>query len=145
MAQEGRVRKMAYNYYPNTYQAYPQYPTQPNAYPTQMNVGASQPNANQNNNLIWVQGEAGAKSYLVAPNQTVQLWDSEAPVIYLKSADQMGIPSMRIIDYTFRDNAPKSKEIFDVEAFATKDDVDSLKAEIEALRAKFEVKEGAKK
>lgn len=137
---------MAYNnYFPTGYQPVQYVPTQSNAYPTQMNVGTTQPNANQNNNLIWVQGEAGAKSYMVAPNQTVQLWDSEAPVIYLKSADQMGIPSMRIIDYTFRDSAPKSKEILDVEAFATKDDVDSLKAEIEALRAKFEVKEGAKK
>ena len=55
--------------------------------------------------IIWVQGEAGAKSYLVAPNTTVQLWDSENPVIYLKSADASGMPSMKIIDYKIRDSS----------------------------------------
>jgi len=52
--------------------------------------------------IIWVQGEAGAKAYLVAPGSTVQLWDSENPVIYLKSADMSGMPSMRVLDYTER-------------------------------------------
>ena len=72
---------MAYGY-PMSYQ-YPQY--------------------QQNNGIMWVQGEAGAKSYLVAPNQTVQLWDSEAQTIYLKSADASGMPSMKILDYTIRE------------------------------------------
>ena len=58
---------------------------------------------NANSSIIWVQGEAGAKSYLVAPNTTVQLWDSENQVIYLKSADASGMPSMKILDYTIRD------------------------------------------
>lgn len=57
----------------------------------------------QNNSIIWVQGEAGAKSYLVAPNNTVQLWDSEAQTIYLKSADASGMPTMKILDYTIRE------------------------------------------
>lgn len=54
------------------------------------------------NDIKWVQGEAGAKSYLVAPNTTVQLWDSESQTIYLKSADASGMPSMKILDYTVR-------------------------------------------
>ena len=57
----------------------------------------------QNGGIIWVQGEAGAKSYLVAPNNTVQLWDSESQTIYLKSADASGMPTMKILDYTIRD------------------------------------------
>lgn len=52
--------------------------------------------------MIWVQGEAGAKSFMVAPNTTVQLWDSEDQVIYLKSADASGMPNMKILDYTIR-------------------------------------------
>ena len=44
---------------------------------------------------IWVQGEAGAKSFLVGPGKTVALWASEAQVIYLKSADPSGMPSMK--------------------------------------------------
>jgi hypothetical protein len=54
------------------------------------------------NDIIWVQGLAGAKAYLVAPNNTVTLWDSESPTIYVKSADGSGIPSMRILDFKER-------------------------------------------
>ena len=80
---------MAYNPFPVGYQ-----PTQ-FYYPQQQQAQQSQPQpAQQSNGIIWVQGEAGAKSYLVAPNTTVQLWDSESDVIYLKSADASGMPSM---------------------------------------------------
>jgi len=40
---------------------------------------------------------------MVAPNSTVQLWDSEQQTIYLKSADASGMPSMKILDYSVRD------------------------------------------
>ena len=108
---------MAYNYFPIGYQ-----PTYPQA---QQN--------NQNNAINWVQGEAAAKAYLVAPNQSVVLWDSEEQVIYLKSADASGMPSMKTLDYTIRD-AQRVGEILDVGAFATKEDISLIKEEIEALR-----------
>lgn len=61
------------------------------------------------NGLIWVQGEAGAKSYLVAPGNTVMLMDSEGERFYLKSADASGIPMpLRIFDYKERTNTPVS-------------------------------------
>lgn len=88
---------MAYNPFPVGYQPSQLY-YQPNYQPIQ---NAPQ---NQNNGIIWVQGLAGAKSYLTAPNTTVQLWDSEAQVIYLKSADASGMPSMKILDYKIREN-----------------------------------------
>ena len=50
--------------------------------------------------LLWVQGEAGAKSYLVAPNNTVLLMDSESPRFYIKSTDPNGVPSMKIYSYS---------------------------------------------
>ena len=78
-----------YNGFPANYQMYQQ--------PYQ----ATQ-QAQTNGGIIWVQGEAAAKSYLVAPNTTVQLWDSEEKVIYLKSADASGMPSMKVLDYTIR-------------------------------------------
>ena len=52
---------------------------------------------------IWVQGEIGAKAYLVAPGCTVDLWDSEAPVIYLKSVSMQGMPSMEKIKLVYED------------------------------------------
>ena len=112
-------------YFPMGYQ--PVYPQ--NAYPTQ-------PSA-QGGGLIWVQGEAGAKSYLVAPNQTVQLWDSEAQTIYLKSADASGMPSIKVLDYTVRDAAQKPVST-PVSDYATKEDISIINNEINALKAKLE-------
>lgn len=57
----------------------------------------------QQNAPIWVQGEAGAKSFLVAPGQTILLMDSEAEVFYIKSSDASGVPlPLRIFDYKER-------------------------------------------
>lgn len=85
-------------------------------------------------------GEAGAKSYLVAPNNTVQLWDSESQTIYLKSADVSGMPSMRVLDYTIRDATPPAtqKIMESRHEYAEKEYVDSLSAEIARLRAEIE-------
>ena len=76
-------------YFPATYQPMAQQYQQP-MQGTQMSF-ANQPQQQQSG-LIWVQGEAGAKSYLVAPGQTVMLMDSESQKFYLKSADQSGMP-----------------------------------------------------
>ena len=73
----------------------------------------------QQTGIIWVQGEAAAKSYLVGPNSTVQLWDSEAQTIYLKSADASGMPSIKVLDYTIRGDEQKTE-------YATKDDIKTL-------------------
>ena len=118
-----------------------------------MNYGYGQmnnqfPNQNQQqttNGIIWVVGENGADSYLVAPGQTVLLWDSTAPVLYLKSADNMGRPAKRILDYTERGTSSQIADIKAQHDYASKEDVDYLKGEIESLKAKFEDTKGAKK
>lgn len=127
---------MAYNYFPQTYQTPAYYPAQANAFQTQPSVGVSQPNTQSS--LIWVQGEGAAKSYPVAPNQTVALWDSESQTIYLKSADASGMPNMRILDYDIRDNAPKTAEISSKSDFATREDITYLKDELSSLKSKYE-------
>ena len=91
-----------------------------------------------------MQGEAGAKSYLVAPNNTVQLWDSERQTIYLKSADASGMPSMRILDYTIRQESSQSPsktlsasapiEMCRADLDALQSQIDALKEEIESYR-----------
>ena len=65
-----------------------------------------QPQVNQG--LLWVSGEIGAKSYLVAPNSTVLLMDSDAHRFYLKSADNAGMPSLRIFEYTEVTGTPQN-------------------------------------
>lgn len=128
---------MAYNFFPTGYQPYQIQPQQ-----MQMQQPQQQQNASS---LIWVQGEGAAKSYLVAPNTTVALFDNESQTIYVKSADASGMPSMRILDYTFRDSAPQTKSIPSESDFATKSDVESIREEINALRAKFEATEKKEK
>ena len=88
-----------------------------------------------NSAFIWVQGEAGAKSYLIAPNNTVPLWDSEAQTIYLKSADASGMPSMKILDYTVRDTNMPAKTPLSIPAneYVTKQELEAFKAEIMKL------------
>ena len=59
-----------------------------------------QPHPNSSG-LIWVQGESGAKSFMVAPGQSVLLMDSEAMVFYIKTADASGVPlPLRTFHYT---------------------------------------------
>lgn len=52
-----------------------------------------------NQGILWVQGEAGAKSYLVAPNTSVLLMDSENSQFYIKTTDQAGMPTLRTFVY----------------------------------------------
>lgn len=80
--------------------------------------------------LTWVQGEAGAKSFLVAPNTTVDLWDSEAQVIYLKSADASGMPSMKVLDYTIRDSSNLPPKTPVTPEYATKNEVETIKDDL---------------
>lgn len=89
-------------------------------------------------NRIWVQGEAGAKSYLVAPNTTVDLWDSESQTIYIKSADAAGLPSMKIIDYTIRNDVPTSPISSPNSDFITKDYLTPIEERLTALEGKLD-------
>lgn len=63
-------------------------------------IGQMYPQYQQQSGILWVQGETGAKSYLVAPGNSVLLMDSEAQRFYLKTADAAGMPSMKVYEYT---------------------------------------------
>lgn len=101
---------MAYNNaFPVGYQPmYPQYnyvPQQQYNQPMlQQQAQMVQPQPQQNETgILWVQGEAGAKSWAVAPGKSVMLMDSESNTFYIKSSDQSGMPMpLRIFDYTER-------------------------------------------
>lgn len=85
---------------------------------------------------IWVQGEAGAKAYPVAPGSSVILMDSESNVFYIKSADQSGMPMLRAFDYTERTaahSAPVQAAQMPQEDYVTRAEFDALRAQIAAL------------
>lgn len=114
---------MAYNNgFPMTYQQM----YQPYTYvPQQQTV--QQPVQNDNG-ILWVQGEAGAKSWAVAPGKSVMLMDSESNTFYIKSSDNSGMPMpLRIFDYTERtaqhsQNSIQDSHKIDISKFVTWDD-----------------------
>ena len=140
-------------YQPNYGYQYPYYGTQPpmadNLAQLRMNANQmqsavtsqpmpSQPVQQQSSQIIWVSGEAGAKSYLVAPGNTVMLLDAENSVFYLKSADASGMPlPLRIFDYKERTTTAQqafggsmAAEGVNFDNFVTRKEFDELKASI---------------
>ena len=123
------------NYQPMP-QPYPDRLTQlQNQYQQAINVPQMAPAQQVNQGLLWVSGEIGAKSYLVAPNSTVLLMDSDAQRFYLKSADNAGMPSLRIFEYTEVSNAPQttlnvpnSEDINLDDKYVTRSEYDGLKS-----------------
>lgn len=102
-----------------------------------------QPAPTINSGIQWVQGENAAKSFYVAPGCTVALWDSENQVIFVKSADASGMPSMRVLEYTERNaaNAPTMHAEHVCKCggkYPTIEAFNALKSDFEALRAKME-------
>lgn len=135
--------------YPNQYQPY-QYPYQPQVQPPmdrlaqlqaqqyQMNQSMQQP-AQPNQSLIYVQGEAAAKSWMVGAGQSVLLMDSENPVFYIKSADVSGIPlPLRVFDYKERtQNMPQGVPQAQQSEQINLDDKYVTRQEYDALQGKY--------
>ena len=122
---------MAYNSgFPMTYQQL--YPQQYNYVPQQQLGQLGQPVVPQQNDngILWVQGEAGAKSWAVAPGKSVMLMDSESNTFYIKSSDQSGMPMpLRIFDYTERNKQQSQNQVLqhkeiDTSQFVTWDEFD---------------------
>ena len=84
------------NYFPATYQQY--YPQQNYA---QQNYQLQQTYPQQSG-ITWVDGVSSAKAYPVANGTSILLMDSNENAFYIKSADQSGMPSIRIFDYSER-------------------------------------------
>lgn len=73
--------------------------------------------------MFWVQGEAGAKSFLVGAGQTVPLFDSEDSVFYIKSADMSGMPTFRKFKYTeITNETPEKEPSVNMDKYLTKEE-----------------------
>lgn len=116
-----------FNSYPATYQN-----------PYMIQQPQYQQPAQQNSSIIWIQGEAAAKSYLVAPNTSVALFDSERQTVYIKSADASGMPSIKTLDYTIREAQNASPAIpKESVTYATKDDLNAVYAKIKGIEERL--------
>lgn len=97
----------------------------------------------QTNDMIWVLSEVEAQSYPVAPNNSVILWDKNNDVVYIKSVNMQGVPSMRILDYKERtaENANKDTQKHECQCgskFVSIDRFEALQGEFKALRGELE-------
>lgn len=158
---------MAYSYYTPMYQPtyYANNPYQAPAMPQPVQTPQPTQQTQQTQNpssILWVRNAQEAAMYPVAPNNAVALWDSGAPVIYLKQADAAGKPSMKIYDLVERPETPVervSAQDGNNTAYATKSElaalagvvrdadgvIASLRDEIDALKSKTTPKRAAKK
>lgn len=123
-----------YGYYQPQMQPQQQYMDQL----SQLRMQQSQPQApaQTQSSITWVQGEEGAKAYLVAAGNSILLMDSEAPVFYIKSTDASGMPMpLRIFDFVER-GVPAKAEATSPD-YARREDVDKLSAMYEELSRQY--------
>lgn len=110
----------------------------------QMQAQYQQPQQSQqvNQGILWVQGEAGAKSYLVAPNTSVLLMDSENSNFYIKTTDAAGMPTLRTFAYKEvvlgLQEPQKPAEINLDDKYVTRQEYDDLRGKYEELYSYLE-------
>lgn len=93
-------------------------------------------NQQSSNGIIWVQGEEGAKAYMVAPGNSVLLMDSENSAFYIKSSDNSGMPMpLRIFDYVERNARQQTQNIKPNAEYVTRQEFDALSARINDIMA----------
>ena len=115
----------------NPYSPYPQAPyAQPSfPYPSQM--------APQTNTYAFVNGVEGAKSFQVAPNQSVMLMDSEQPIAYKKTANGMGQASIQYFRLTeISEEEARGKKPEPPVEYVLKSDFDDLVKKVKSLLSK---------
>lgn len=84
----------------------------------------------------WVSGEQEARSWMVAPNAAVALWDSTAPTVYLKQADASGKPTLKVYDLVERlASAPDTQKASAAE-YVTRKEFDALAALVSEMKGK---------
>lgn len=117
--------------------------------PQQQQIAQPAPQQQQGQGLIWVSGEIGAKSYLMAPGNTVMLMDSESSKFYIKSTDNAGMPTIRTYEYKeCTQNAPQailSNDNVINNNFITREEFDDLKAKYDELEKQIKKPIPAKK
>lgn len=116
---------------------YPIYPTYQQTYSQLQNSANNTPTDER----IWVQGEASAEAYLLAPNGFVRLWDSSTNRFYEKRADATGrLMPMDIYEYTrILPNTGANNNSVD------KSLIEDINGQIGEIRARLEALESTKK
>lgn len=94
-------------------------------------TGYNQTQQNQNNNIIFVQGEVGAKSFQLQPNQSVMLLDNDDSKFYIKTTDSTGMSTLKA--YRFEEIKDEPKVSDENNKYVTKEEFNSFKSSIDSL------------
>ncbi len=79
-----------------------------------------QPGMQQGMQLIRVTGMDGAKAYQMPPNSVVPLFDADNDVMYVKSTDGAGFPTIRAFAFQPVEDKPEP-----VQQYVTRDEFDA--------------------
>lgn len=127
---------MAYGYYPNYQQ--PSVFNQQGAVPDALSQLKNPYQTQTNTGLLWVQGENAAKAWMVAPGNTLALWDTEAPMIYVKSVDPSGLPTIKKYRWEEVSAEPENHSCKCSDKFISKEEFSELKTSVNEIAKKLE-------
>lgn len=105
---------------------------QPNPYMERLNSMQAQ-------QIVQVSGVDGAKAYNMPANSSVALFDNQKDILYLKSTDGAGFPTIRIFDIVEHKEQPQAQQ-----DFVTRKELEELKGLILNERNKQTVEQTAK-
>ena len=86
----------------------------------------------QTSHIQYVNGIESAKAYIMQPNSSALLMDSERPRFYVKSSDASGFCTVKAFDF-----AEVKEETADTGEYVTKSEFDALKSKIESYEQMF--------
>lgn len=108
-------------YYPNMMNAQQPYQTFQNPYA--MNMTPQTPAT-----LTRVTGIDGAKAYQMTPNSTVALFDNNEDIMYIKTTDGAGFPTIRT--FSFNEVTHNTQQQVSNNEYVTRDEFNKLKEEL---------------
>lgn len=83
--------------------------------------------SSENNGIIWVQGESGAKAFPVQNGKSVVLFDAEAEQFFIKTTDMSGMPQpLRRFSYSEVSETAQKKESVDTSKFITREEFEEV-------------------
>lgn len=91
-------------------------------------------NGIQQSSLTRVTGLEGAKAYQMAANSVAALFDASEDVMYIKSTDGAGFPTIRVFEFFERKEAPAAVP---AEEYVSRKEFDELKTEVQKYGEQF--------
>lgn len=87
----------------------------------------------QRQELIKVNGLEGAKNYPLSPGSTVPLFDAESDIMYIKSMDAGGFPSIRT--FSFMETTSKPTDSTETRLSAIEMEIVQLKEALNGIKS----------